>query len=224
MASVKNQLTGYAVLMALILSIPVYGLVKTGMNQRRTVNAVAAKVDKKQQLHDAMFRLWIEHGVWTHEYIVATLHDLANAKQAAERLLKNQDDIGSAIAPFYGKKAGAELTRLLKDHILIAVDLVDAVKKNDKAKGKTADQKWHKNAQDIALFLSKANPFWPQQDMVNMLNQHLSLTSQQVVARKSANWQKDIQLYDEILRQLTTMAFMLADGIVQQMPEKFATA
>jgi hypothetical protein len=43
---------------------------------------------------------------------------------AANRLMKNQDDIGRAIAGYYGPAAGQQLTTLLKEHISIAVDLI----------------------------------------------------------------------------------------------------
>lgn len=50
------------------------------------------------------------------------------------RLLKNQDDIGGAVAGFYGRDAGDKLTGLLKQHIMIAVDLIAAAKANDQAR------------------------------------------------------------------------------------------
>ncbi|HEY6757058.1 MAG TPA: hypothetical protein VI037_06675 [Nitrososphaera sp.] len=51
-----------------------------------------------------------------------------DASFAAERLLKNQEDIGNAIKPFYTEQAGNQLTSQLKDHITIAVNLREAAK------------------------------------------------------------------------------------------------
>jgi hypothetical protein len=47
-------------------------------------------------------------------------------------LLRNQEDIGNAVVPLYGDDAGKGLTDLLKQHILIAVDLVEADKAGDR--------------------------------------------------------------------------------------------
>src|SRR5438034_10378423 len=77
-------------------------------------------------LSDALRRLWADHVIWTRQYIVAALAGSPDAEAAAGRLLRNQEDIGNAIVPLYGEKAGAKLTELLKDHILIAVDPVAA--------------------------------------------------------------------------------------------------
>ena len=70
-------------------------------------------------------------------------------------MLKNQEDIGNAIVPYYGAAAGQQLTDLLKQHILIAVDLVSAAKAGDQAKQNDADRRWHANAADLATFLSE---------------------------------------------------------------------
>jgi len=71
-----------------------------------------------------MRRLWADHVIWTRDYVVAAIAGTEDADAIATRLLKNQDDIGNAIVPIYGQDAGAELTRLLREHITIAVDLL----------------------------------------------------------------------------------------------------
>src|SRR5262249_61332689 len=95
---------------------------------------------------------------------------------AATRLMKNQEDIGAAVATYYGQAAGAKLTELLKAHISIAVDLINAAKAGDTAKQQQADRLWHRNAEDIADFLSQANPNWPGPTLGSMMNHNHSTT------------------------------------------------
>ena len=169
-----------------------------------------------QSFREAMRTLWSDHVVWTREYIAAAVADHPSAKAASTRLLRNQEDIGKAIAPYYGAEAGNKLTELLKQHIMIAVDLVAAAKVNDAAKQSDADKRWHKNAEDIATFLSGANPNWPKQTLVSMLNEHLMMTTQEAVARLKGNWIEDVDAFDRIYAQAMKMADALSDGIIKQ--------
>ena len=185
--------------------------------------AAKDKVDhaKVTELRIALRDLWVDHVVWTRQYIVAAAADAPDTDFAAQRLLKNQEDIGNAIKPFYGEEAGDKLTSLLKDHILIAVDLLNAAKAGDSAGLAAAEGKWYNNADDIATFLSDANPNWPKDHLVKMLDQHLSLTKAEAVSRLTGNYTADIIAFDEIHRQSMTMADELADGIAKQFPEQF---
>ncbi|MBV8993783.1 MAG: hypothetical protein JO287_08800 [Pseudonocardiales bacterium] len=63
----------------------------------------------------ALRRLWADHVIWTREYVVAAIADAPDAGAVANRLLKNQEDIGNAVVPFYGGAAGRKLTELLKE-------------------------------------------------------------------------------------------------------------
>ncbi|MGI0012716.1 MAG: hypothetical protein ACREBU_04625 [Nitrososphaera sp.] len=165
--------------------------------------------------------LWVDHVVWTRQYIVAAVADAPDVDSAAQRLLDNQVDIGNAIRPFYGDDAGDKLTSLLQDHILIAGDLLTAAKAGDGAGLEQAEEKWYQNADDIATFLSDANPNWPKDHLVNMLGNHLELTKAEAVARLTGDYTADVNAFDEIHRQAMTMADELADGIVKQFPEQF---
>jgi hypothetical protein len=89
-----------------------------------------------------MRKLWTDHVVWTRDYIIAAVGDQPDAKAAANRLMKNQEDIGNAVAKFDGAPAGQQLTTLLKEHITIAVDLIKAAKAGDKAGQQQADSRW----------------------------------------------------------------------------------
>jgi len=172
----------------------------------------------------AMRKLWEDHITWTRLYIVSAAADLKDADPTAQRLLQNQDDIGNAIKPFYGNDAGDKLTALLKEHIQGAVDIITAAKASDKTKMDDTSAKWYKNADDIAAFLSGANPKgFPLDDMKSMMKMHLDLTFQEAVDRLSGKYADDIKDYDKVHDEILQMADMLANGIITQFPDKFSS-
>jgi hypothetical protein len=172
-------------------------------------------------LRTNMRKLWSDHVWWTRDYLITAIADMPDLKVTTDRLLKNQEDIGAAIVPYYGKEAGDTLTALLKEHILIAADVVAAAKANDTAKLKEADAKWHANADAISLFLSSANSNWPLDTMKPMMYEHLKLTTQEAVARLKKDWAADIEIFEKVFNEIMMLADSLTAGITKQFPEKF---
>src|SRR3712207_5652200 len=112
------------------------------------ISSLAANNDnlnqtKVTELRIALHDLWIEHIVWTRQYVVAAAADQPDASFAAERLLKNQEDIGNAIKPFYGDQAGNQLTSQLKHHITIAVDLLEAATSGNSTALEEIENEWY---------------------------------------------------------------------------------
>jgi hypothetical protein len=172
--------------------------------------------------HDAMRKLWEDHVTWTRMFIVEFAADSPATQATAGRLLQNQVDIGDAIKPFYGDEAGDQLTALLQDHILTAADILAAAKAGDQEGVEEASARWYANADDIAAFLSSANPdHWPLEEMQAMMRDHLDLTLAEAVARLQGDFQADIAAYDELHGQILEMADMLSAGIVAQFPKAF---
>lgn len=169
-----------------------------------------------------MRRLWQEHVVWTRLYIVSVAGDLPDGEAAAGRLLQNQTDIAEAIKPYYGDEAGEQLELLLRDHILIAADLLAAAKAGDAANVEEASGRWNRNADEIATFLSEANPDnWPQATVASEMKMHLDLTLEEATARLKGDWAADIAAYDKIEEHILKLADTLSTGIITQFPEKF---
>ncbi|MFY9587367.1 MAG: hypothetical protein WAT66_07935 [Actinomycetota bacterium] len=185
----------------------------------------AKKVTKADpaDLRTAMRKLWEDHVTWTRLYIVSAAAGLKDQQVTAERLLKNQDDIGNAIKPYYGDAAGAQLTALLRDHILTAADLVAAAKAGQTAKVETEKTAWYANADEIAAFLAKANPtYWPQTAISHHMKMHLDLTLDEAVAQLQGKWSDSVVAYDRIHDAILVMSDDLANGIIAQFPQKFS--
>ena len=176
----------------------------------------------KEPVRLALRKLWSDHVIWTRCYIVAAVAGTPDAGAAAERLLKNQEDIGAAIAGYYGQAGGDGLTALLKEHIMIAVELVAAAKSGDQAAFATQDARWTANIREIARFLAGANPNWPEQDVFDLLALHLKLTKDEAVARIGGDWTADVKAFDDIFTEIMVLADALHDGIVAQFPDRFA--
>jgi hypothetical protein len=191
-------------------------------------HATAASADgmivtpKTVAFRDQMRKLWEDHVTWTRLAIISLTSGTPDTEATVDRLLKNQADIGDAIKPFYGDKAGKRLTSLLRDHILIAADLIAAAKGGDQAEVAEQQARWTANANEIAGFLASANPgSWPLEEMKAMLHDHLRLTTDEVLARLQADWDADVAAYDAIHLQALGMADMLSEGIVKQFPSRF---
>ena len=165
-------------------------------------------------------KLWIDHVSWTRSFIVSDLASLPDKDVVLQRLLKNQDDIGASIKPYYGEDAGNKLSKLLREHITIGGQVVDSAKSNKKADLDKYNKLWYKNADDIADFLSSANPNWSNSELKDMLHKHLEFVTNQVVARISKNWKADVNEYDKGEEHMIKFADVLSDGIVKQFPEK----
>jgi hypothetical protein len=177
----------------------------------------------KAEFSNSMRRLWEDHVTWTRLYIISAVANLPDKDSTAQRLLQNQTDIGKAVASFYGDAAGDKLTALLKDHILQAAALIEAAKSGDKSKIEAAAGAWYTNADEIAAFLSAANPQnWPLADMKSGMKMHLDMTLAEATDRLQGDYASDIRDYDQIHQHILGLADLLSKGIVQQFPKRFA--
>ncbi|WP_057914965.1 hypothetical protein [Peribacillus muralis] len=174
------------------------------------------------QFENEFRRLWIDHVLWTSNYITsATTAGAEDQKEVLARLLKNQEDIGNAIKPVYGAEAGNKLTDLLKEHIVLAGKIVDAAKSKNENLVKQLNKEWYRNADDIAAFLSGANPNLKNEDLKNLLYMHLKLVSNDLSASLAKNWNVKIVSIDEGVTHIILMADTISQGVIKQFPDKF---
>jgi hypothetical protein len=174
------------------------------------------------ELRDGMRKLWSDHMQWTYATVDAFFHNTDALQPTLDRLLANQADLGQAIVPYYGKKAGDQLTKLLTTHINDAVPVLQAAQSGDDAALHAALDDWYANAREIADFLASADPVhWPRSATRPALEMHIDQTTAYAVDLLQGDYGKAIEDYDAAFEHMLGLADTLSTGIVERFPHRF---
>ncbi|MDQ0279385.1 hypothetical protein QO003_003688 [Arthrobacter silviterrae] len=219
-ASTAGAGSGPAAVEAVPAMAPMPGMAQQGNagNGSNYGSVTASQLAFAQQMR----LLWGQHMEWTRLAVVDFASGSAGFPTTAARLLKNQEDIGNAIMPFYGEAAGAQLTTLLKAHITDFVALFQAAKAGDATALTAAEATVYANAQQIADFLAAANPkYWPQADMRAMMKDHITLTITYGSDELTGQYAAGITVFDTAEAHMMAMADQLSTGIIGAFPKVF---
>ena len=222
----RHRLLTVTGLIAVAGAVAVLALAGAGAGRASTARehagAVPVHTGKAIQFHDGMRKLWEDHITWTRLAIVSFAGGLPDFDPTAARLLRNQTDIGNAIKPYYGRKAGEQLTALLKEHIGGAVELLKTAKAGDDAAFAAAKDAWYRNGREISRFLSSANPrFLPFARINSLMRGHLDDTLLEASHRLGGDFGADIRDYEHIHNHILRMADALSTAIIRQFPARF---
>jgi len=160
--------------------------------------------------------LWMEHVNWTRMTIISIVFGLPDLPYVQERLLRNATDLGNSLRPFYGDQIADRYTELIKEHLIIAAQLVTAAAKGDAATAEAKEKEWYRNANDIIIFLNRINPYLSIEAVQKMFYTHLALTKKEAVAMIQKNYQEGVQIFDVVQAEAIAMSDMIASAIVMQ--------
>ncbi len=213
MRTVKMAGMAFAALM-LLGPGPVFAQAKAGTAGKLTPKAV--------ELRLALRSLWGDHIFWVRNVVLTTkLGDKEAAQAAEDQVVQNAKDIANAVVPFYGKDAGDHLFTLLAGHYGAIKEYMTVTFSANQSGMDAAMTKMQKNADDIATFLSSANPNWPKQAILSALGSHAAFHMAQIKAINAKDFSTEAKSWGPMKAQVFQIADVLASGIVKQFPEKF---
>ncbi|MDF2609295.1 MAG: hypothetical protein K0R92_769 [Lachnospiraceae bacterium] len=172
--------------------------------------------DNQVMLLNEFRELWEQHVMWTRSFIISTVANLEDLEFVTNRLLKNATDMAAPFRRFYNTEIADQFEELMRQHLLIAADLINAALKGDAEAAAETRIEWYQNADDIAAFLAIINPYWSQSVWKEMMYDHLSMLEHEVSARIQGRYQEDIAVYDDIQKQALMMADVMSEGIIRQ--------
>jgi hypothetical protein len=182
-----------------------------------------AKVD---ELRMALRDLYVNHVFWVRSLVIATrLGEKKAVGEADEYGLKNAKAIGQSIAPYYGNAAGDKFATLFVGHYSAVKGYMSAAFasnfKGNAALKKAAVDRLTKNANDIAAFVSSANPHLPKGTVYGLLVAHAGQHMTAIDATAKKDWAGEADVWDPMVKHIYMLSDALADGIAKQFPDKF---
>ena len=173
------------------------------------------------QLLKQMNLVWEQHIMWTRMLLISIAENLKDLEATQARLLRNPKDIADVFRRFYGNVVANRIQQLLTEHLTIGKDLIVALKNKNQEEATRLNTKWYQNADEMAEAFSSINPFYPREEIRNMLYQHLRLTTNEVNNRLQGNYVEDINSYDMVQKEILRMSQFFVNGIVKQFPNLF---
>ena len=172
--------------------------------------------------HDLWRELWVDHVTWTRMVIMGTFESLPGNDAYKARLIQNYFDMEDALEPYYGDEA-EEWGELIEEHLLIAVEILDAAKTGNTAALDDAKARWYNNGHEIAEIMAEMNPdFWPVSMGDPMWIEHLDATFDEAVAHLTNDFTGDVEAYDLVVDLAMEMADFMSNGVIQQFPSSFS--
>ena len=171
----------------------------------------------------ALRDLWLGHIFWVRKVSVAAIDKNDSAMKASEKqAVANAQAIAASIEPFYGAPAREKFFRLLAGHYgAVKAYLVAAVAGDVSAQAK-ATQSLTSNADEIATFLSQANPYLPKDAVQGLLLAHGGHHLQQIQQLRDRNYDAEAQTWEEMKKHVYQIADATADALAKQFAKKFS--
>lgn len=172
---------------------------------------------------DAAIRdLWIGHAFYVRGVAAATIGGNKAAAEAAEAaVVANAKAIAASIKPFYGPDAEEKLFKLLAGHYFGIKAYLAAATAADRTAQDAAVTAMTANAEEIALFLSGANPNLPEDDVLGLLQAHAGHHIGQIQQLIAGDYSGELRTWADMTQHMYVIADALATAIAAQFPEKF---
>lgn len=186
-------------------------------------DTAAAATPAAPKLQADLRALWNDHVVQTRAYAVAVkAGDSDEAAQAADGVVANAKNLSGAVASFYGDAAGDRMMELLGGHWGAVKAMTDAGHADDAAASQAAMTTLLANADEIATFLSGANPNLPADAVRGLLVAHGAHHAAQIKQIMAGDMAAEAKTWEAMQAHMDVIADALAGAIAKQFPDKAA--
>jgi hypothetical protein len=203
-----------------VLALMVVGLVGCVHESRALEDANPPRVaDTRAALRD----LWVGHIFWIRNVVFDNATNNPAARDSAEHeVVTNAKQIASTITPFYGEAASEKLFTLLAGHYGAVKEYSEATVAGSKHRQDAAVAQLALNADEIAIFLSGANPHLPKDTVRGLIAAHGAHHVAQTNQLQEKDYEHEAGTWQVMRQHVYVIADALTTALATQFPAKFS--
>jgi hypothetical protein len=159
--------------------------------------------------------LWTERLVWVRQLILSIMLSLRDLNFVAQRVQRNDAELGQILGSIYGPEAGQQFGDLLGEYIRILSEIAATIKA-----GNDTDllmQRWAGSAEEIAEFLSQLNPYWEKSVVASLINDEMKLEFNFASELKKEQYEQGISDFDTAYDRALQAAQLMVYGVKMQL-------
>lgn len=131
------------------------------------------------------------------------------------RLLQVPYDSFQQMATYLGRDKAMTYYNLVNQHIIITVELLQALQQKDNQKADALLADLYHKADELASYLASINPYWNKEQWQNLLYKDLQMTLSQALAMQTKDYTKSVGIFDQLRNHSVLIGDYLAFGIMQ---------
>ena len=185
------------------------------------VNNLYSMNQNMLNLNNQMRRIWLENIFYIKFALLSIIYNLDNKTIAFKNLTQNVMNIQNVFSRYYSPEIAEKFANLIKNHILITLDIFNVIKKNDTKTLTNLESELRANSQEISNFLASINPNFDKNKLNDMLNSHNMNIKNFAVLTKDKKYEQANDLFDKMKNEILMMADMLTNWIIMTFPNKF---
>ena len=171
----------------------------------------------------AMRDLWTGHIFWIRNVVWDNAAHNSAARDAAEQeVVVNAKNIAHTITPFYGEQASEKLFSLLAGHYGAVKEYSEATVSENRLQQDAALTHLASNADEIAVFLSGANPHLPKDTVRGLIAAHGAHHVLQITQLNEKDYVHEGETWKVMKRHVYVIADALTMALATQFPSKFS--
>ena len=212
MRHIRQSMTVLLIAIAGLLGCAQESRVVTGANQPELTDTKAM-----------MRNLWAGHIFWIRNVVVDNATGNPDARNIAEQeVVANAKQIASTLSPFYGDTASEKLFALLADHYGAIKEYADATVVGNTLQQEAALAHLSFNADDIAVFLSGANPYLSKDSVRGLIAAHGAHHVAQINQLQEHDYKSEAETWKVMRKHTDVIADTLTTALAQQFPARFS--